>query len=263
MRIGKTQKRQSAIKIIARFLRPYWKAALIAPLLMVLEVAMDLAQPRFLERIVDVGITQMNLDVVIQTGLTMLGIAAIGAIGGVGSTIFAVRAAHCAGSDIRSALYEKVQSLSFGNLDRLSTGRLITRLTNDVVQLQEVIMIVLRILVQSPMMLIGGIVMAVATSPRLSLIFVAIIPLVAVVFIVMVRRGTVVFSGVQERLDDVNTVAQENLAGVRVVKAFVRADYEKKRFKIANEALASQTMKAMRIMALTMPLTMLLLNLEL
>ena len=256
-----TQPRVRALRRIAGFLRPYWKEALVAPLLMVLEVVMDLAQPRYLERIVDVGIAQMDLGVVMRTGLTMLGVAAIGAVGGVGCTIFAVRASHNAGADIRSALFRKIQSLSFGNLDRLSTGKLITRLTNDVIQIQQVIMILLRIMIRAPFMLVGSIVMAVATSPRLSLVFVAVIPLLTAVLFVMIRRGRDVFSRVQSRLDDVNTVTQENLAGVRVVKAFVRGNHEEKRFTVANNALARQTTTAMRLMALIMPSSTLVLNL--
>lgn len=251
----------SAFRRIGGFLRPYWKEALLAPLLMVLEVAMDLAQPRFLERIVDVGIAQMDLQVVFSTGLTMLAVAVIGVGGGVGCGIFAVRAAHKAGADVRSAIFRKIQSLSFGNLDRLSTGKLITRLTNDVVQIQEVIMILLRIMVRAPFMLIGSIVMAVITSPRLSLVFLVVIPVLVAVLVVMIRRGQDVFARVQSRLDDVNTVAQENLAGVRVVKAFVRGDHEKKRFATANEGLAMDTTKAMRLMAIIMPANMLVLNL--
>jgi ATP-binding cassette subfamily B multidrug efflux pump len=249
-----------AIRRVAGFLRPYWKEALIAPLLMILEVTMDLAQPRYLERIVDVGIAQMDLGVVMRTGLTMLGVAAVGVIGGVGCAIFAVRASHSAGADIRSALFRKIQSLSFGNLDRLSTGKLVTRLTNDVVQVQEAIMVLLRITIRAPFMLVGSIVMAVATSPRLSLVFVAVIPLLAGVLLTMIRRGQDLFASVQDRLDDVNTVVQENLAGVRVVKAFVRGEHEKKRFTAANEALAMQTSTAMRLMAFIMPSSMLVLN---
>jgi ATP-binding cassette subfamily B multidrug efflux pump len=249
-----------AIRRVAGFLRPYWKEALVAPLLMILEVTMDLAQPRYLERIVDVGIAQMDLGVVMRTGLTMLGVAAVGVIGGVGCAIFAVRASHSAGADIRSALFRKIQSLSFGNLDRLSTGKLVTRLTNDVVQVQEAIMVLLRITIRAPFMLVGSIVMAAATSPRLSLVFVAVIPLLAGVLLTMIRRGQDLFASVQDRLDDVNTVVQENLAGVRVVKAFVRGEHEKKRFTAANEALAMQTSTAMRLMAFIMPSSMLVLN---
>ena len=181
------------------------------------------------------------------------GVAALGVIGGVGCTIFAVRASHSAGDDIRSALFRKIQSLSFGNLDRLSTGRLLTRLTNDVVQIQEAIMILLRIMIRSPFMLVGSIIMAFATSPRLSLVFVAVIPLLAGVLFAMIRRGQGLFARVQDRLDDVNTVVQENLTGVRVAKAFVRSDHEKKRFTATNDTLAMQTTAAMRLMALIMP----------
>ena len=128
---------------LARYLRPYWIAALLAPLCMALEVAMDLSQPYLLQRIVDVGIARLDMAVVLNTGLLMIGLTLIGALGGIGSTIFAVQASVSFGTDVRSALFRKVQSLSFGNLDRLGTGSLVIRLTNDVAQVQDVVLIVL------------------------------------------------------------------------------------------------------------------------
>ena len=125
---------------IARFMRPYWLQTLIAPTLMVLEVAMDLAQPRFLQQIVDIGIGQVQMAVVIRSGLLMIGFALIGAFGGVGCTVFAVKVSQGVGADLRNALFRKVQALSFGNLDRLGTGQTVTRLTNDVNQVQQMIL---------------------------------------------------------------------------------------------------------------------------
>ena len=155
---------------LSKFLKPYWKWAVLAPLLMTLEVAMDLMQPRMIQRIVDVGIANLDLSVVINTGLLMVGLALIGAIGGVGCGIFAVRASQFFAADLRSALFSKVESLSFGNLDDLETGQLITRLTNDVTQIEQVVSMLLRIMVRAPLLLIGSLLMAILTSPRLATI---------------------------------------------------------------------------------------------
>jgi ATP-binding cassette subfamily B multidrug efflux pump len=246
---------------LAGFLRPYWKWIIIGPLLMLVEVAMDLAQPRMMQKIVDVGIAQLDMSVIINTGLIMIGLALIGAFGGAGNTVFAVRVSQGLGADLRSTLFRKVQSLSFGNLDKLETGQLITRLTNDVTQIQEVILIGLRILVRAPLILVGSLIMAVVTSLKLSLILLALGPVSLVVIILVVRRAYPMFSEVQRRLDRLNTVMQENLAGVRVVKAFVRGDYEQQRFGDANENLMNRTIRAMRLVAVVMPFMMLAVNL--
>ncbi|MBM3187499.1 MAG: ABC transporter ATP-binding protein, partial [Chloroflexi bacterium] len=246
---------------LARFLKPYWKWALLAPLLMILEVAMDLMQPRLIQRIVDEGIAQLDLPLVLNTGGLMIGLALIGAVGGVGCTVFSELAAQGYGADLRSALFRQVQSLSFGNLDRLETGQLITRLTNDVTQTQEVVTILLRIMVRAPLMLIGSLIMAVLTNPRLGLLLVVLAPVVMVVLILVIRKAFPLFEQVQARLDDLNTVMQENLAGVRVVKAFVRARHEIERFGATNEGLMMQTVRAIKTVAVTMPFMMLAINL--
>jgi len=251
----------SSIQKLARFLRPYWKPAIVAPLLMVLEVTMDLMQPRLTQQIVDVGIAQLDLSVVINTGLLMVGLALIGAFGGAGCTVYAVIAAQGFGADLRSDLFRTVQSLSFGNLDELETGQLVTRLTNDVTQVQEVVMIILRIMVRAPLLLTGSLIMAVITSPQLALLLLVLAPILLVVLLWVIRKTHPMFSQVQRGLDNLNTVMQENLAGVRVVKAFVRADHEEQRFRKTNESLVDQTIRAARLAAVTMPFMMLALNL--
>lgn len=245
---------------LATFLRPYWKEIIIGPLLMVVEVAMDLAQPRMMQRIIDVGIAQLDLSITINTGLIMIGLALIGAFGGSGNTIFAVKVSQSFGADLRSKLFRKIQSLSFGNLDKLETGQLITRLTNDITQVQEVVLTALRILVRAPLILIGSLIMAVITNTRLASILLVIGPLSLVFVIYVLKRAYPMFLKVQGKLDRLNTVTQENLAGVRVVKSFVRADYEKQRFGKANDDLVDKTIKAMRLVALVMPLMMLAVN---
>ena len=242
------------------FLKPYWHWALLAPLLMVLEVAMDLLQPRLVERIVDVGIAQGNMQIVVRTGLTMVGVALVGAVGGGGCTVFSVLAALGFGTDLRDALYRKVQALSFENIDKFETGRLVTRLTNDITQVQGAVMMMLRVLVRAPLMLIGSLAMAIATSPGLSWLVVVMIPLVMIVIGIIMSQAFPLFKQVQNMLDGLNTVMQENLMGVRVVKAFVRADHEEDRFGETNEGLMGLAIKASRIVGLGFPLMMLVVN---
>jgi ATP-binding cassette subfamily B multidrug efflux pump len=140
---------QSARKLIS-FLRPYWRWAALAPLMMAIEVAMDLMQPRLLQRIIDQGVAHHDLTFVLHTGALMVGLALIGTAGGILSAFFAVRAVQAFGADLRRALFAKIQSFSFGDLDTLDTGALITRLTNDVMQVQQLVMIMLRIMVRAP-----------------------------------------------------------------------------------------------------------------
>ena len=249
------------LRELGRFLKPYRLYAVLAPVLMALEVAMDLMQPRLMQRIIDQGIAHSNKVLVVHTGLWMLGLALIGIFGGVGCTVFAVLAGQGFGTDLRRAAFGKVQSLSFGNLDSLDTGALITRLTNDVSQVQEMVMILLRIMVRAPLLLIGSLILAVITSPLLAVLFFVLIPLVLGVLVWIIRKAYPMFSEVQRRLDALNTVLQENLSGVRVVKAFARADHESWRFGQANRRLADQNITAARFGALTMPFMMMALNL--
>src|SRR5690349_8444008 len=167
-----------ATRRLAIFLKPYWRWAVLAPLLMVLEVAMDLMQPRLIQRIVDQGIAQQDMSVVLSTGAWQVAFAIVGLGAGMGCAVYAVLAAQNFGADLRGALFRKVQSLSFGNLDKLETGKLITRLTNDVTQVQEVVMILLRIMVRVPLLLIGSLIMAILTSPQLAILFLVLIPVV-------------------------------------------------------------------------------------
>lgn len=222
---------------------------------------MDLMQPRMIQRIVDEGVARYDLTVVIQTGLVMIGLALIGVIGGVGCTIFSVLASQGFGTDLRGALFRKVESFSFGNLDDLETGQIITRLTNDVVQVQEIVGMMLRVMVRSPLMMVGSLIMAILTSWRLALMFLALMPIVALVLVLVMRKAYPMFSKVQGQLDGLNTILQENLAGVRVVKAFVRARHEIGRFGCANDSLMDRTVGAARTSAIAFPLITLVINL--
>lgn len=247
---------------IASYLKPYWKAALLAPLLMLLEVITDLIQPKLMADIIDKGIANGDTDFIIQTGLTMIGVTLIGVVGGFGCVFFSSVAAQSFGTDLRSDLFSKVQSFSFASLDKLKTASLITRLTNDITQVQNLVLIMLRILVRAPMLCIGGIIMALAIDPGLALILVVTVPVLAAALAIVIGKGFPLFRKVQERLDRVNGVMRENLTGVRVIKAFVRADYEIKRFGTVNDEYKAISMQASRIVGMIMPVMILLLNLS-
>lgn len=249
------------IRRLGVYLQPYWKLALIAPALMVLEVAMDLTQPYLIKQIVDVGIPSGDVGMIVRIGALMVGAALLGAVGGIGCTVYAVRAAMYFGADLRSALYRHVQSLSLGNFDVLGTGPLITRLTSDVTQVQGIVMIALRVMVRAPLITVGSMIMAIIISPRLGVLFVVLVPpLVLVIYVVMVRSYPL-YQRMQQELDRLNAVMQENLAGVRVVKAFVRARHETTRFDGQNETLTGSSIKAMTFSATVTPVMTLVLNL--
>jgi len=242
------------------FLRPYWLWAVLAPLAMLLEVVMDLLQPTLIAHIIDDGIARQDAVFVVRTSGWMAAAAVVGLAGGMACTLFAILAAQGFGADLRHTLFGKVQTLSFGNLDQLETGKLITRLTNDVTQVQELVAMALRIMVRAPLLMVGSVVMAVITSPRLALLFLVLLPTILLLLVWIIRKTLPLFGGVQQRLDALNIVMQENLAGVRVVKAFVRGAYERARFGGANDDLMQQNLRAVRTMAVTMPLVTFTLN---
>jgi ATP-binding cassette subfamily B multidrug efflux pump len=252
-----------SVRRLGEFLKPYWRWMVLAPLLMTIEVAMDLLQPMLIERIVDVGIAQLDLALVVRTGLLMIGLALLGAVGGITNGIFAVKAAQGFGADLREALFRKVQTLSFANLDELETGQLVTNLTNDVTQVQTALHMLLRILIRAPLLLIGSLVMVILTTPQLVYLPVVLLVVVFLGLLVIINKAYPLYTVVQEKLDALNTVMQENLAGVRVVKAFVRGRHETQRFGVANEDLMGQTVRVARLVAVTMPFVMLAMNLGL
>ncbi|USG65859.1 ABC transporter ATP-binding protein/permease [Brevibacillus ruminantium] len=244
------------------YLKRYWRAVVAAPLFMLLEVCMDLLQPLFMAQIINEGVMAGDLELIQKTGGIMLGVALIGLLGGIGCTIFSSYAAQGFGADLRYSLFQKVQTFSFGNLDRIQTGSLITRLTNDVGQLQTLVQMTLRILVRAPLMVLGSLVMAIRISPLLALILAVMMPLLVVFMTILMRMAFRLYSKVQAKLDDVNNVVQENLTGIRVIKAFVRSAFEINRFEKANEAYRKTALKAARTIALNMPVMMFILNMS-
>lgn len=245
------------------YLRKYRLLVILAPLMMVGEVAMDLMQPRLTQRIIDQGIAHNDLNAVLRTSGLMIVLALLGAIFGTLCGVFAVKASLEFATDLRDMLFRKVQSLSFANLDKLETGSLITRLTNDVVQLTDAVQMMLRILVRAPLLLIGSVIMAVITAPRLSLLFVGLFPILIIMIGLVMKRAFPLFKQVQKRLDGVNSVIQENLAGMRVVKAFARHTHETARFGQSNDDLRDTTLQAVYVIVVVMPLMMFTVNMGL
>lgn len=245
---------------LMRYLKPSWKAALAAPLFMVLEVSMDLLQPTLMSDVVDKGVAAHNLSVVVMYGGRMLLAACIGLIGGVGCTVFSSLAAMSYGTDLRQALFDKVQTFSFAELDTLKTSSLVTRLTNDVMQLQNIVMMGLRMLVRAPLLCIGGVIMAMLINTKLAIILLIAMPILAAGILVIVRKGFPLFRVMQERIDRVNDVTRENLSAVRVVKVYVRQEHEKERFGKANNALMDAGVRASRTMILLWPVLALVMN---
>lgn len=250
------------MKKLLIYLKPYWKVALLAPLLMVIEVVCDLSQPALLARIVDQGIVKGNIPLILRTGLLMIGIAFIGMIGGVGCTIASTIASQGFGTDLRASVFRKIQSFSFSTLDRFKASTLITRLTNDITQLQNLVMMSLRIVVRAPLLFLGGIIMTIYINYKLAFILVFVIPLLLLIFLYMVRRSFPLFTIVQQKIDKLNAVILENLLGIRVVKAFVREELEKLRFNNANEELMQASLNAFMLMITFMPLIMLIMNIS-
>jgi ATP-binding cassette subfamily B multidrug efflux pump len=250
------------MKKLIRYLKPYTLFAILAPLFMLIEVICDLYQPTLLAHIVDNGILKNNFQLILHTGLIMLAVAFIGVIGGVGCTVFSSLASQYFGRDLRNELFKKVQQFSFNNIDKFHTSSLITRLTNDVNQLQTLVMMSLRIMVRAPLLFVGGIIMAISLNKNLSIIFLFSIPILASIFLFIMKKSFPLFSEVQKRIDYVNNVVRENLVGIRVVRAFRREDYEKERFKYANTMLMNAVIKAIMLMIIAMPLFMLVMNLS-
>lgn len=250
------------MKKLAAYLKPYISAVILAPLFMIGEVICDLLQPTFLSRIVDEGISRGDTGFIIFNGLLMLGTALAGLVGGVGCTVFSSRAGQFFATDLREDMFRKVQGFSFKNLDRFSTASLITRLTNDIVQVQNVVITMLRMLVRAPVTCIGSIVMALVINAKLALITFSVIPVLVFFLYFIISKGYPLFYAVQDKLDRINSVMRENLTGMRVVKAFVRSEYEIKRFGKANDALTEITVKASKILGANMPIVMFMMNIS-
>lgn len=245
---------------LTKYLKPYMLYVILAPLMMVIEVVMDLQQPALMATVVNDGILGANVSVIMYTCLKMLAAAVIGMIGGFGCTVFAMLASQSYGADLRSDMFKKVESFSFSEIDKFSTGSLVTRLTNDVSQLQNLVGTALRMFVRAPLLCVGGIIMALSISVKYGIILAVSLPVIIILVIFLFAKTTPVYLVMQKKLDKLNAILQENLSGVRVIKAFVRGGHEKKRFNEANEDLTSTSLYAMNIMAVVNPIMMIVMN---
>ncbi|PKG23320.1 ABC transporter ATP-binding protein [Niallia nealsonii] len=242
------------------YIKPYWKYVILGPLFMVFEVFFDLLQPKLAAHIVNFGVVGRNFQIIQHTGCMMVLVAFLSLVTGIGCNFFATRASQNFGADIREVLYTKIQTFSFENIDTVKAGSLITRMTNDVVQVQNFMQIALQGLVRAPSLLIGSVVMALIINMRLGLILLSTLIILIVVLVLLIRFSYPLFSNVQEKLDAVNTRMQENLAGIRVVKAFVQSDYEIKKFKQVNRDYTDISIKAARFIAINSPIVTFIMN---
>lgn len=241
------------IRKIFQFVKPYWKLATLAMLMLLVMVFCDLSVPKLIQRIIDDGVKQNNLTVVLQTSAIMLGISILDTVVAILNNIFSVRTGESVARDIRDQFFTKIQHFSFGDLDRFSTGKLMVRLTSDSSAVQRFVQVSLRIGTRAPLLMIGSIILMFFTSAPLATAMIPILLVTMVIIIFFSIKMEPLFRTVQFKLDRLNTVLQENLAGASLVKAFVRGDYESQRFEVVNEDLTGWTTRVMQLMALLTP----------
>jgi len=251
---------EKQMKLILQYLKPYKLFAVLAPLMMALEVASEVFIPKLMTKIINIGIIQKDSAYILRITVWMVLLVLIGTIGGALCLVFASKASQMAGRDLRKDAFIKIQNFSFDNIEHFTPSSLITRLTNDITQIQMIILMSLRLLVRAPLLSVGSILMAASIHKGLAMILVLMIPVVMLVMFFIVRKGMPLFRMVQGKLDQVNVVMRENLSGVRVIKAFVRRDYETEKFQIVNEDYKETTIRAFRVMIVMMPMMMLVLN---
>jgi ATP-binding cassette subfamily B protein len=244
-----------------RFLKPYWKKSVISLVLLTAVVAMDLAIPRLVQRVIDQGINAQNMQVVVNTFFLMLGISILDTIFAIGNNNFSVQVSEGVGRDMREAIFLKIQSLSFGNLDRLKTGQLMVRLSNDSGVVQRLFQISLRIGTRAPLLMIGSIILMFSTAPQLALVMLPLLIITSAIIAVFSIKMGPMFLSMQQKLDKLNTVLQENIAGVRVVKAFVRARHEGERFEKTNEDFTERNIRVTQLLSILTPILTMALNL--
>jgi ATP-binding cassette subfamily B protein len=243
-------------------LKPYRLAMGVALTLMLIELGVELLHPLLMAKIIDDGILKNDLSVVIYWGSIMVGISIAAFAAGVTNSFYAAHVSQSFGYDVRKDLFQKVQSFSFANFSLFPTSSLITRMTNDVTQFQNTIFMSLRIMLRAPLLIVGGTLMALIVNFQLALILLISIPLLIGFLLWMMKKGSGLFKAVQDRLDSVNGVMQENLTGMRIIKAFLRRNYEVSRFTKANEELRSGTVSALRLMEIAMPVLLLVMNIS-
>jgi ATP-binding cassette subfamily B protein len=242
------------------FLRPYRFSAAIALSLMMIELTVELFQPLLMAKIIDEGIMNRDLNVVLTWGGVMMALSLLALAVGVVNSFYAAHVSQSFGYDVRQKLFGKIQAFSFSNFNDFPAASLITRMTNDVTQVQQTVFMGLRIMLRAPLLIIGGMVMALIVHAKLALAIVVTIPVISVLLVWALKRSRLLFQQVQEAVDRVNGVMRENLTGIRIIKAFSRSGHEMNRFMKASEHLKEGSMAALKVMETTMPVLLFVLN---
>ena len=243
-----------------KYIKPYLPAFIIGPLMMIVEVIGEVVLPKLMANIINVGVTNGSAGYITGTGALMVLVALLMMAGGVGGAYFGAKAAVSFAADLRKDAFDKVQTFSFANLDQFSTGSLVTRLTNDITQVQNLINMALRMMLRAPGMLIGALIMAFVMNAELAVIVLIVIPILVGAIAVLIKIAFPKFKIMQKKLDALNSNIQEMLINVRVIKSFVRGDYEEKKFAASNEDLKQTSLGAFKTIIIVMPLMMLMMN---
>lgn len=244
-----------------KYVRPYLSAFIIGPILMIVEVIGEVVMPLLLSNIIDYGVSDgRGISYIIAMGITMVITALVMMAGGVGGAYFAIKASSGFANDLRKDLFNKIQKFSFTNIDQFNAGSLITRLTNDITQVQNMIQMMLRLALRAPGMLIGALIMAFSLNSKLAMVILCVMPLLGFAIYFILKIAFPRFKTMQKKLDILNTTTQENLTNIRVVKSFVREKYEESKFKKANIDLKESTVNAMNIVIFTMPVMTVVMN---
>lgn len=248
------------MKRYMKYIRPYLSSFILGPVFMIVEVIGEVALPAFMANIINIGAARQNVPYIIQMGITMVITALLMMAGGIGGAYFAAKAAISFSSDLRRDAFDQIQKFSFSNLDRFSTGSLVTRMTNDVTQVQNLINMALRMMLRAPGMLIGALIMAITMNARLAVVILVVIPILTLLIAIVIKIAFPRFDTMQKKLDALNSNIQEMLTNVRVIKSFVRGSYEEERFARSNEDLKQSSLSAFKVVILNMPLMMLMMN---
>ena len=258
------QERENMLK----YLKKYWLFTMLAPLFMIGEVSMDLIQPELMSHIIDDGVLGINsggvgnLDIILGTGIRMVLLVAAGGVCGVMSGVFANLSAQQFGNDVRKDTFKRIMSFSFEQTDKFSTGSLITRVTNDITQLQNFVMQCMRGFVRTSMLFIGGIVCMIGLNIQFGLVIACALPFIVICVIYFIAKSNPKFTILQKKLDKLNNIMQENVSGSRVVKAYVKEDYETERFNKANDELVGTQLDVLLLLSYMTPVMNIILNLS-
>lgn len=244
-----------------KYVKPYLPYFIIGPIMMIVEVIGEVILPRFMANIINIGAANGDVGYIIGMGGLMVLTAVIMMIGGIGGAYFGAKASVNFAADLRKDLFAKVQKFSFSNIDKFSTGSLVTRLTNDVTQMQNMVMMALRMMLRAPGMLIGAVIMAFIMNRSLAMILLVVLPLLTLAICIVIKIAFPRFENMQKKLDRLNSNIQETLTNVRVIKSFVRGDYEEERFAKSNQELKNASMSAFKVVIMNMPIMMLAMNL--